>query len=157
MGDAKKCFDDLTIQEYTLSFDKFSRSDALELGLLINKNAQKYGKPITIEITVNGLAVFRFFSDGSIKDSELWLSRKRNTVELMGMSSLRFMYWLETFGETLESRKLSPKDYAVGGGGFPIRLRGTGVVGSICVSGLPDHMDDHKLVTDSVSEFLKIG
>ena len=54
------------------------------------------------------------------------------------------MYWLEMTGETVADRKLNFNDYAAGGGGFLIELRGTGLVGSICVSGLPNHLDDQR-------------
>ena len=152
---AKEQFEELALQEKELEFEKFSREDALKIGLKLNDNAKKYSDPVAIEITVNGLTVFRYFAEGSIADSELWLARKRNAVNLMSMSSLRFMYWLEDLGSTLEDRKLNPNDYAAGGGGFPIRLKGTGVIGSICVSGLPNHLDDHQLILDTVSEYLK--
>lgn len=117
--------------------------------------SKKFRDPIAIEITINCLVVFRYFAEGSVADSEFWLTRKRNSVNLMSMSSLRFLYWLGDFGATIEDRKLDPNDYAAGGGGFPIRLKGTGVVGSICVSGLPNHLDDHQLIVDTLTEFLK--
>lgn len=141
-------------QEERLQFAHFSRADALKLGLKLHENAKKQPAPVAIEITVNGLVVFRYFPDGALPDSELWLARKRNSVALMEMSSLYFLAWLEQNGETLESRKLPPNEYAAGGGGFPIRVRGTGVIGSICVSGLPDHMEDHRLVVETLTEFL---
>ena len=141
-------------EEERLQFTQFSRADALALGLKIHENAQKQPVPVAIEITVNGLVVFRYFPDGALPDSELWLARKRNSVKLMEMSSLHFLAWLEQNGETLESRKLPANEYAAGGGGFPIRLRGTGVIGSVCVSGLPDHREDHRLVVDTMTEFL---
>lgn len=141
-------------EEERLQFTQFSRADALALGLKIHENAKKQPVPVAIEITVNGLVVFRYFPDGALPDSELWLARKRNSVDLMEMSSLHFLAWLEQNGETLESRKLPANEYAAGGGGFPIRLRGTGVIGSICVSGLPDHREDHRLVVDTLTEFL---
>lgn len=153
--DKQNNFEALALQENTFVFEKFSRKDALDIGLQLNENALKYGEPIAIEITVNGLVVFRYFSEGSVKDSEYWLLRKRNTVDLMEMSSLRFMYWLDLHGVTIADRKLNPDDYAAGGGGFPIRLRDAGVIGSICVSGLSNHFDDHQLIADTLNEFLK--
>ena len=154
MQDSKTLLAMCEEQEEKLQFDHFSRADALALGLKLHENAKKQPIPVAVEITVNGLVVFRYFPDGALPDSELWLQRKRNTVELMEMSSLHFLAWLEENGETMESRKLQADDYAAGGGGFPIRLRGTGVIGSVCVSGMPDHMDDHRLVVDTLAELL---
>ena len=141
-------------QEEKFQFDHFSRADALAFGLKLHENAKKQPIPVAIEITVNGLVVFRYFPVGALPDCELWLQRKPRTVDLMQMCSLHFLAWLEGNGESLESRKLPADDYAAGGGGFPIRLRGTGVIGSICVSGMPDHMDDHQLVINTLAEFL---
>ena len=154
--DKQNNFEALAQEENTFVFEQFSRRDALAIGLRLNENAVKYGEPIAIEITLNGLVVFRYFSEGSIKDSEYWLLRKRNTVDLMEMSSLRFMYWLELHGVTIADRKLNPNNYAAGGGGFPIRLRGAGMIGSICVSGLSNHFDDHQLIADTLNEFLTV-
>lgn len=138
-------------EEERLQFASFSRTDALALGLRLIEDAKAFPDPVAVEITVNGLVVFRYFPDGARLDSELWLARKRRSVELMDMSSLHFLAWLEANGETLESRKLPADDYAAGGGGFPIRVRGTGMIGSVCVSGLPDHRDDHRLVTGALA------
>ncbi len=138
----------------TLVFDRFTREDAFELGCLIYQNSKKYPDPCCVEITVNGLVVFRYFPEGTIPDGNKWLARKRNTVDLMHMSSLQFLAWLEAAGETVEGRKLDPNEYAAGGGGFPLTIRSVGVVGSICVSGMPRHEDDHQLVVDSITEFL---
>lgn len=138
-------------EEERLQFTSFSRADALALGLRLVEDAKAFPDPVAVEITVNGLVVFRYFPDGARLDSELWLARKRRSVELMEMSSLHFLAWLEANGETLESRKLPADDYAAGGGGFPIRVRGTGMIGSVCVSGLPDHRDDHRLVTGALA------
>ena len=138
-------------EEERLQFTSFSRADALALGLRLVEDAKTFPDPVAVEITVNGLVVFRYFPDGARLDSELWLARKRRSVELMDMSSLHFLAWLEANGETLESRKLPADDYAAGGGGFPIRVRGTGMIGSVCVSGLPDHRDDHRLVTGALA------
>ena len=138
-------------EEERLQFTSFSRADALALGLRLVEDAKAFPDPVAVEITVNGLVVFRYFPDGARLDSELWLARKRRSVELMDMSSLHFLAWLEANGETLESRKLPADDYAAGGGGFPIRVRGTGMIGSVCGSGLPDHRDDHRLVTGALA------
>lgn len=147
----KKC----EAEEKNLVFEKFSREDAFKLGCLLYENSKKYPDPCCFEITVNGLVVFRYFPTGTIADSELWLARKRNTVQLMEMSSLHFLAWLETNGETVEGRKLDANQYAAGGGGFPIILKDTGMIGSICVSGMPDHLTDHEILVNTIAQFLQ--
>jgi uncharacterized protein (UPF0303 family) len=44
-------------------------------------------------------------------------------------------------------------DHAQAGGGFPIHLKGTGVVGVITVSGVPQR-EDHGFVVEMLCEFL---
>ena len=139
------------IEEERLCFETFNREDALRVGLKLYENARVNPEAVAIEITINGLVVFRYFPEGTVPDNGLWLQRKRNTVELMHMSSLRYLAWLELNGETMTDRKLNPDNYAAGGGGFPINIRGVGVVGSICVSGLP-HLEDHQLIVDTLEE-----
>lgn len=152
MQDYKTICDMCAEQEEKFRFERFSRRDALNIGLKLIENAEKQAQPVAVEITVNGLVVFRYFMEGSKPESELWLARKRNAVDLMETSSLRFFAELEDAGETFADRKLDPNEYAAGGG-FPIRLRGTGVIGSICVSGYPDHVDDHQLIINTLAEY----
>ena len=101
---------------------------------------------------MNGLVVFRYFGEGAKPDSELWLARKRNAVDLMEMSSLRFSRSWRMQARALPTASSTRTEYAAGGG-FPIRLRGTGVIGSICVSGYPDHVDDHQLIINTLADY----
>ena len=52
---------------------------------------------------------------------------------------------------------LVESDHVVGacGGGFPIRVAGVGVIGSVIVSGL-DHMADHEFAAACISQYLRI-
>ena len=49
--------------------------------------------------------------------------------------------------------RLSPDKYAFHGGGFPIRLKSTGLIGTICVSGLPQEQD-HQMIVDVLCKYL---
>lgn len=151
MQDYKTMISMCAEQEEKFQFEHFSREDALKIGLKLHENAKE--QPVAVEITVNGLVVFRYFAEGAKPDSELWLARKRNAVELTESSSLRMFAEMEAAGQTFADRKLCGDDYAAGGG-FPIALRGTGVIGSICVSGFDDHLDDHQLVINTLAEYL---
>jgi len=63
---------------------------------------------------------------------------------------------LEQDGRTIEARHgLTLADYAMHGGGFPIILRGTGVVGSVISSGLHQRVD-HGMVVDALAGVLGI-
>jgi uncharacterized protein (UPF0303 family) len=156
-AEAQNRFLELKAEEQQLQFSQFSRQDALETGLAMVEEASRFPDPAAVEITLNGLVIFRYFPEGSIADNELWLARKRNSVNLMHMSSLRFLYWLEMMEMSLESRRIDPKEYIACGGGYPIHLKGTGMVGSICISGLPDHQDDHAVIVAVLKRRLGSG
>jgi len=157
VNDALTPYEVVYRQEQSLIFGHFSRADALKVGLRLLSEARVYPDPIAVEITVNGLVVFRHFTDNSLPDSEVWLARKRRAVDRWAMSSLRLLYQLQTAGQTLSDRVPDPENYAAGGGGFPIVLKGTGPIGSICVSGLPNHIDDHRLIVDTLTTHLRRG
>ena len=53
------------------------------------------------------------------------------------------------------SRGIDPMDYAPAGGGFPIHIIGTGVVGAITVSGVPQR-EDHGFVVEMICAHLGV-
>jgi uncharacterized protein (UPF0303 family) len=55
----------------------------------------------------------------------------------------------------LEDRGLDSRVYAWGGGGFPIRVRGTGLVAVAVASGLP-HLQDHGTLVEGIAKVLRI-
>ncbi|TGW07145.1 hypothetical protein EN788_38365, partial [Mesorhizobium sp. M2D.F.Ca.ET.145.01.1.1] len=46
-------------------------------------------------------------------------------------------------------------DYVLAGGGFPVAVKGAGVIGVIAVSGLPERQD-HGVVVDALCDHLGI-
>ncbi|MDO4617332.1 MAG: heme-binding protein [Lachnospiraceae bacterium] len=152
---AKFDYEDLITIEERLQFSHFNRTDAFALGMLVNEEAGKLGCPIAVEIVLNGLVVFRYFQDGCPAESNQWLKRKRNTVESQGIGSLRFGLMLEKNCQTLEDNKMDPADHAPGGGGMPVLLEGTGMIGSVCVSGCPNHLDDQEIVVNAMTRLLE--
>lgn len=144
----------LTALENELVFPSFSRADAAALGAMLDEEGRMSSCPIAIEITINGLVVFRYFQDNCPPGSANWLARKRRVVDEQGMGSLRFGMMLEENGETLEDHKIDSMNYAPGGGGMPILLRGTGIIGSVCVSGCPDHLMDQTIVSKGMRRLL---
>ncbi|MGI4827228.1 MAG: heme-binding protein, partial [Janthinobacterium lividum] len=85
-----------------------------------------------------------------------WIRRKRNSVLRFGRSSYALGLELEQIGQTMEQRHGLPVvDYAMHGGGFPILLTGTGLVGTIIASGLPQR-DDHIFVITALAQLTGI-
>ncbi len=146
----------LAMQEEILRFSHFNNEDAWELGSLMVSEAARNRLPVAISIRLNnGYTVFQYGFKGTSFNDEQWMTRKQNTVRTMEMSSLRLYMLLKKNGETLEDRGLNGKDYVAGGGGFPIRVAGVGVIGSVIVSGL-DHMADHEFAVACISQYLRI-
>lgn len=139
-------------------------------------------KPALISISLGGgtgipgqppHVVFQSATEpGTVPDNEEWVRRKRNTVLRWGLSTwamrMKTAAGLGTLGtadqiEAAFVRKYAlagsnggavADDYAIHGGGFPVRVRGVeGVVAVVVVSGLKQE-DDHAVVAETVKEFV---
>lgn len=143
-------------QEAQLHFDAFNEEAAWQLGSLLREAlvARKAGG--TVEIELAGHLLFSCATAGAQPGQANWVRRKRNTVHHFARSTYAVGRKLERDGGTLMSRHgLSERDFAAHGGGFPILLRGTGPVGSLIVSGLPQR-EDHNLLIDVLADFLQV-
>ncbi len=146
----------MKMQEMRLRFDRFSAEQAWELGTLLRDAALALNTGMAFEVQVAGLTLFAAVTDGATTGMQDWIRRKRNTVMRFGKSSYAVGRELELAGTTLEARQgLALADYATHGGGFPIRLRGTGLIGSIVASGLPQR-DDHNMVVAALATMLNV-
>ena len=145
----RKCIED----EKKLRFESFSQSEALKLGSFIYEKSKECSGPVAIEIRINRLTVFCFYPDGTNENNMLWLKAKAKTVDMTQKSSLRFWIDVQLSGSSAESKRMPESEYACCGGGFPLTVRNAGVIGSICVSGLP-HLEDHKLIVDALEDYL---
>ncbi|GES63738.1 DUF967 domain protein [Aspergillus terreus] len=175
---------DLAAQESSAAviFPSFTSNTAWSLGLALRNRILSLPpdqrKPALISITLTGGSephvVFQCATEpGTMADNEIWVRRKRNTVLRWGVSS-----WLMR-NKMLTSTGLGPNeveaalvrkfaltstggggaadDYAIHGGGFPVRVKGVdGVVGVIVVSGLKQE-DDHQVIVEVVQDFIKNG
>lgn len=146
----------LEMQEEILQFSHFTNGDAWELGNVIVAEAARRGLPVTVSIRLNsGYTVFQYGFDGTNLNNENWVARKYNTVKALEKSSLHVYMLLQKSEESIGDWFLDPKEYAVCGGGFPIRIEEVGVIGSVIVSGL-DHVSDHDLVVKCISKYLHV-
>lgn len=152
--------DDIEIlkrQEEALRFDAFSDEDAWMLGSLMRERAAAKGLPLVIDIRVAGRPLFYTALPGTTPDNPDWVRRKINVVMRYHMSSYRKGRELAASGAALdEGRGVSPLDMAPHGGCFPIHVKGTGIVGTVTVSGIPQRQD-HGFVVACLCDFLGVN
>lgn len=143
-------------EEEMLRFDHFSNEDALALGLKIIEKAKERGAAVGIDIEVNGNQLFHYAMPGSNKRHAMWIRRKHNMVQTAQISSLHAHQQLIHEGkDQWKDWRLAEADYGAIGGGFPIHIKGTGIIGSVACSALP-HEEDHRLLIDAISDILGI-
>jgi uncharacterized protein (UPF0303 family) len=118
------------------------------------ERAQGEGLPIAIDIMRGSHQLFHASLSGSSPDNDEWVKRKARVVYRFGHSSFYMGELLKSRGQTMEKAYLIPdSEFAPHGGSFPVIVKGTGVVGTITVSGLPSQ-DDHKLVVEAIRNYL---
>ncbi|MCR3752377.1 heme-degrading domain-containing protein [Lentzea californiensis] len=146
--------EELLAQERQLQFSRFGNDVAIELGLHLLDAAREQGLPIAISVQRNGHRLFHASLPGTAPDNDRWLERKARVVELFGHSSFYVGTTFREKGSAFEEQPgLDPALYAAHGGVFPVILRGTGPVGTVGVSGLPQ-AEDHAFVVTQLESFL---
>jgi uncharacterized protein (UPF0303 family) len=144
----------ITLQEQTLRFEKFDEHTAWEVGSRLRSAAKTRGTALAIDITLGGHTVFASALPGASPNNSNWVRRKRNTVLHFHRSSFGLGLQLEKDKTDFTAKFALPlADYAVHGGGFPVRLVGGNMIGAITVSGLPQR-EDHKIVVEVLAGFL---
>ena len=144
----------IALQEEQLQFERFDASAAFAIGTRIKMLAEKHGVAVAIDIQLHGWPLFYCAMAGTTPNNADWSRRKRNTVLRFHKSSYAIGLQLKQQNTTLAERYgVNPGDYVAAGGGFPVRLRGTGCVGAITVSGL-SQKEDHELVVEVMAGFL---
>ena len=141
-------------EEQELQFTFFNETTAWQLGTQMVEHAMRENLPITIDITRGQHQLFHASMPGTAADNDEWVKRKVRLVNRFGHSSFYMGQMLKSKGKRIEESYLIPEsEYAAHGGCFPIIVKGTGMVGTITVSGLPQE-EDHKLVVESIRAFI---
>lgn len=153
MGHAED-IEKLKQQEERLQFTKFDEADAWAIGSLMRGNALDKKLPLVIDIRVAGRPLFYTALPGTSPDHAEWVRRKINVVMLLHKCSYRVSREIAESGQQLdELRGVHPIDVTPHGGCFPINIIGTGIVGTVTVSGIPQR-EDHNFVIANLCEFL---
>ncbi|KAI1193374.1 hypothetical protein F5X97DRAFT_336808 [Nemania serpens] len=148
-----------TCDSFTL--DSFTASDAWELGHLLYARLVPFaasGQPTIVSIASAGGQHVLFqaaVGAGTLPDNDVWVRRKRNAVLRFGASSW-FLHCKFAGDEVAFRRKFglgeeAAGEYAIHGGGVPIRVHGVeGIVAVVVVSGLAQHQD-HGVIVDVIN------
>jgi uncharacterized protein (UPF0303 family) len=145
---------ELLAQEDELQLRFFNNNTAWQLGNLIKTHAERIGASVSIEIYAFEQVVFSYAMQGAVKDHQEWLRRKRQSVIRFGHSSYYQGQYSAAKNRDFEAQPhIDPKEYCAHGGSFPIRIKNSGLIGAVTVSGLPQETD-HQLAVDALRELI---
>ncbi|KAF7855277.1 uncharacterized protein EAF02_011536 [Botrytis sinoallii] len=142
----------------SLIFEHFTTSDAWVLGSALRERLLPHPTPVVISISLSNANQVLFHCcthSGTMPDNDSWVSRKRKTVLRWGVST--WYMWCKFEGdESAFARKYGlgneAGDYAIHGGGVPIRVTGVeGVVACVVVSGLKQ-WEDHGVIVEVIRD-----
>ena len=148
--------DRLLSEEQQLQFTSFNEDTAWQIGSWLVEYAIQNDLPITIDIRRGEQQLFHASRPGTSADNDEWVKRKVRLVNRFGHSSYYLGQTLKCEGRTIAEKYLLPEsEYAPHGGCFPIIIKGTGMVGTITVSGLAQE-EDHKVVVQAIRHFMEV-
>lgn len=141
-------------QEERIQFERFDHDLAMQIGLELVSRAKADGLPIAIDVSAYGQCLFHAAMPGASPDNAEWVKRKIRVVHRFGHSSMYMGELCRSKGVTLEEKYMvDAKEFSPHGGCFPLRLSGSGLIGTVTVSGLPQR-DDHALVVAVLEQVL---
>ena len=145
---------ELLQEEQDLQFTKFNEVTAWKIGSQLVERSVRDNLPVTIDITRGNHQLFHASLYGTAPDNDEWVKRKVRLVNRFRHSSFYMSRLLKSKDKRIEEAYLvSESKYAPHGGCFPVIVKGTGMIGTITVSGLSQE-EDHKLVVQAIREFL---
>ncbi|RWQ16561.1 heme-degrading domain-containing protein [Mesorhizobium sp.] len=143
-------------QEATLVFSEFDEAIAFEIGTAIRDRALAGNLPIIVDIRTFDRPLFYAALPGSNASNPDWARRKINVVKRFLRSTYRMVLEQQRPDRTFKiGEGLDIADYVLAGGGFPVTVKGAGVIGVIAVSGLPER-EDHGVVVDALCDHLGV-
>lgn len=144
----------LLAQETELELPYFNNDTAWELGNQIKLAAEKHSVSVAIEVYAFEHVLFCYLMPGTTKDNHEWIKRKRQSVMRFGHSSYYQGQYNAFKNRDFEAQPhIDPREYCAHGGSFPLRIKNSGIVGAVTVSGLPQETD-HQLAVDGIRYLL---
>jgi uncharacterized protein (UPF0303 family) len=149
----KRTYEQALAQEQSLDFQRFSHTDAWELGGSMVARAVEAIYPVAIAIKFGQQRIFHAALPGSSATNDDWLDRKFRAVELHNCSSWALACQQRAAGaDYFAASGYDRRAIALAGGAVPLRVQGS-LVGAVGVSGLAEE-DDHRFVVDALGRHL---
>ena len=141
-------------QEIELVLPEFDEHIAFAIGSLIRNRALEEGLDLVVDLRTWDRQMFFAAMPGTSADNADWVRRKVNTVRRYQRASYRMV--LER-GEApfAAQANADPSEYVIAGGGFPLRVKGAGIIGCLTISGLPGR-EDHNTAVAGLCDHLGI-
>ncbi|MEI6648967.1 MAG: heme-binding protein [Actinomycetes bacterium] len=144
----------LAKEEEILLLPSLSMADALEIGEIAVALGLARNLPIAIDVRLADWTVFHVSLPGSKPENDSWIARKARVVLATGHSTMFERVKAEEQGIDWYSAYNRPvEEYAIHGGGLPLRVVELGLEGILLISGLPQ-VQDHLLGVEVLTEFL---
>lgn len=151
-GDFKSA--DLLKQESDLVLKTLDLEIAQQIGKIATKIGLERNLGIEISIRFGDWEVFKVALPGSKQESDGWINRKANVVNLTKHSTMYERVKSEEEGFDWHAKYgVEDATHAIHGGGFPLFVKDQGFKGVLLISGLPQ-VDDHKLAVEILQVFL---
>ncbi|KAJ4475062.1 hypothetical protein J3R30DRAFT_641307 [Lentinula aciculospora] len=147
--------------EKSLTFSSFTADTAWRIGNSLRSRLLNFPDPVVINISLANSNQSLFHSvtrSGTQADNDSWVARKRATVLRWGYSTWYMHNKLGGDEAAFTAKYMlggSAGQYAIHGGGFPIRVKGVeGIVGVIVVSGLKQEQD-HQVIVETLQDYFR--
>ncbi|SMQ67237.1 Uncharacterized protein, UPF0303 family [Devosia lucknowensis] len=139
-------------QELELTLPAFDEAVAFAIGASIRERALADGLSLVVDLRTWDRQLFFSATPGTSADNAEWVRRKINSVRRFQRASYRLV--LERGEAPFPPQSgADPADYVIAGGGFPIRVPGAGIIGTLTISGLPGRKD-HAVAVDALCDHL---
>ena len=145
---------DLLQQESECTLPFLDLKVAQEIGSIATQIGLDRNYGIEISIRFGEWEVFKAALPGSKQESDGWINRKANVVNLTKHSTMYERVISEENGfDWHQLHGVIDETHAIHGGGFPLYVKEEGFKGILLISGLPQ-VEDHKLAVEILQVFL---
>ena len=141
-------------QEQALVFAQFDEHVAFSLGMRVRERGLSEKLGIVCDIRTWDRPLFYMALPPTTGDNQHWVRRKYNLVQRVSKSSYRVVLENSSGVDHFQPRRgLDNENFVLAGGGFPIRVKGAGMIGCLTISGLHER-DDHAVAVDALCDEL---